>query len=590
MNVNAFNNALPIIANSLADTLGVKVMLNAGRAATNGNVIYLPSLDARKEASRRLALGYIAHESAHVRFSNFKLKFKSPLEKHLDNILEDIRIEKSITEVFPGCQGYLADTVSELVATGGFGFETTEEGATPTTLMQQYMLYQLRQNVLGQQAISDLAQKADEELTKAVRAGMKVRLDALMYQVEDCESEAEVLELVRAIIKMMEDEAKKEEEKEKEQEQSSQDQNQQGKSGQDQSQSDGDEGDDQQDGQSQQSQGQSGDESQQGDQSENGSQDGDDQQDGQGAGSGSSDGDKASEIIKQILSAGDDDAITDMGSALEELLGTSAVDSDEPSASVPFANVKAESVHNTGVDTNAEMLRVGGASNALRVRAQALLQAQTLSTKRSVMMGTKLNCKNLHQAKLGGPVFQKTKKGVAVDTAIALLVDRSGSMSGIPIQLAMDAALATTLAFQRPDVKTAVFTFPFHSPQGEANGVLKDWNALPSSAVQTYATIGTAGSTPLAEGMMGAGMALMQRKEARKILLVATDGEPDNRGQAKWVIDLARKSGIEVLGLGIRHDTSSLFGARDSAVIHDIVSLPTAMIGMLDNIMLKKAA
>lgn len=577
---NAFLNALPIIANALGNTLGVQVVMNAGRASTNGKQIFLPSLETDNPVSKKLAIGYIAHEAAHVRFSDFSLDFNTPLEQMIDNILEDIRIEKEIARVYPGCRLFLAETVEGLVQSGFFAPLKGDE--TPVKVMQCFMLYQLRLNVLGQDAIADLAAHAETVLKDKVPEGMRIRLEALMYQVENCESEKDVLDLSRAIISMMKEEANKEEEKENQQQQADSDPNKQGNGrSQDDSRQNGGQ------------QGGGDDLNDKDDATGNGSSDGKDSQDGQVAASASLQngtgavGQDASDIIKQILAAGDGEALKDTGQALEEAMGQS--ESHGASSAIPFQNFMVEQVASNVVDIATEMYRVTGASNALKVRAQALLQAQTLSTKRSVMAGTKLNMKNLHLAKLGGPVFQKVKNGVAVDTAIAVLVDRSISMRP-RIKLATDAALATTMAFQRPNVKTAVFAFPYKKAGKEGNGVLKHWDAQPASAIETYATLGIEGETPMAEAMMGAGIALMQRPEKRKILLVNTDGDPNDNDQAKWVINLLRKSGVEVLGLGIMQDTWKLFGQNWAARVDDIDLLPSAMICMLDNIMLKKAA
>lgn len=589
---NAFLNALPIIANALGDSLGVEVVLGAGNPRTDGKRIFLPTLDASNAESRMLGIGYIAHESAHVRFSDFDMlkQCKSGLEKHIWNILEDIRIEKKISQVYPGCKLFLAEMAEGLVKTGFFSPLTGEE--SPTQIMQQYMLHQLRFDILEQQGIAGLAEQAHQLLVDKVPAGMRVRLEALMYEVEECQSTQEVLVLTRAIITMMEEEAKKEEEKENQAKQDQQDstdqnQSQDGDDSQPQQQDDDD------------SQQQGGSDSQQGDEDDSsdpsngqGDSSGTEQDDASDSGSsGGADDKSASQTIKDMLAAGDDEAIKDTGDALKQALGQQEVNESVASATLPFKNVlRNTSANDASVDINAESSRVSAASNALRVRAQSLLQAQTMSRKSSVLMGTKLNVKNLHQAKLGGAVFQKEKKGVAIDTAILVLVDRSGSMSS-QINIATDAALATTLAFQRHDVKTAVLAFPYSTSNGvESNAVLKRWDAQPQAAVAAYYGLGVQGSTPMAQAMMGAGMELMNRKEKRKILLVTTDGDPDDSGQAKWVIDLLRKSGVEVLGLGIQSDTTRVFGKNWASVIQDIDALPTAMIGMLDNVMLKKAA
>lgn len=193
-------------------------------------------------------------------------------------------------------------------------------------------------------------------------------------------------------------------------------------------------------------------------------------------------------------------------------------------------------------------------------------------------------------AATGGPVFVKKIEGQKIDTAFTVLIDCSGSMSGHPLKLACDAALATTLAFDLPEVKSRVLAFPAYVP-GEvnpadcANYSVKQWNERPSAPVKDYQWLEAGGGTPLAQAAFGACMELIRRKESRKILLVATDGVPDHIESARWVIDLARASGIQVLGLGIRHDTDSLFGVNSSRRVDSLGELSTAMIDLMSSAM-----
>ena len=568
---NPFLNALPVIANSLADTLGVRVVMNAGRPHTDGNTIFLPGLDGDKPESRKLGIGYIAHEGGHCRFSDFTLlKLMTPIEKHVSNLLEDIYVEKSMANVFPGVKLYLAEMVEGLVETKFF--VESPEDATPTQLMQSFMLYRLRADMLEQDSIAELADKMEARVREIIPVGMLTKLEALMFQVDECKNSQDVLDLTRAIILMMEDEAKKEEEKEKEQKEKDAQNNEQTDPSQPQDQS----------GDAEQQDGKDG-------QSSSGQDEGEDDDAQQGSGNGHGDDDQmASEIIKSILSAGEDEAIKTTDEALEEALGTME-DYSAPSNVEPFKSKGYPHAHVPQINIEAEKNRVSGVSNAIRVRTQSLLQAQTQAVKRNTMMGTKLNVKNLHRARLDGQVFQKTKEGIKIDTAIAILVDRSGSMSGEKIQLAMDAALTATMAFDRPGVKTAVYAFPYCDGP-DSNVMLKHWDAQPASVIPTYRAIGVDGSTPLAEAMMGVGIDLMSRPETRKVLLVATDGDPDGIAQSHWVINLARRSGMEVLGIGIMNDAKKVFGQQWASNISDIEQLPAAMIGMLESIMLKKAA
>ena len=589
---NPFLNALPVIANALSNTLGVEVVMNAGHPRTNGKQIFLPALDGDQPESCKLGLGYVAHEGGHCRFSDLSPSFLSsltPLENHVSNLLEDIFIEKAMSQVLPGVKIYLADMVEVLVAKDFF--TAPSEDATPAQLMQSFMLHRLRADLLGQDGIAALADKSEARAREVIPLGMMTKLEALMFRVEECKNSQDVLDLTRTIIKIMEDEAKKEEEKEQQEQEDS------GQPQPDDEPAQNNEPSDSQQGQSEQSDqsaDQSDDTSQAGEDAQtSANQDDDNQDDGEdgqqdgGKGHGNDDP-SASNIIKQILSADESEGIKTTDEALKEALETmenySAPSNVEPFRSKGFSRAA------THINIDAEKNRVSGVSNALRVRTQSLLQAQTLSVKRNTIMGTKLDVKNLHRARLDGQVFQKTKEGIKIDTAIAILVDRSGSMQDDgKIKLAMDAALATTMAFDRPGVKTAVYAFPYCDGK-DSNVMLKQWDAQPASSIPTYRTIGTDGSTPLAEAVMGVGIELMSRPEARKVILVATDGDPDNLARSHWVVDLARRSGMDVLGIGIMSNAQRVFGQQWSNNITNIEQLPAAMIGMLENVMLKRTS
>ena len=97
------------MASMLGNRLGVNVNIgNTQNACTDGKTIYLPPLPA--EADERLYClvnGFIDHESAHIRFTDFQVLDKanmSPLEKHIWNSIEDWRIEHELVKRYPGCR------------------------------------------------------------------------------------------------------------------------------------------------------------------------------------------------------------------------------------------------------------------------------------------------------------------------------------------------------------------------------------------------------------------------------------------------------------------------------------------------------
>lgn len=104
---NRITSALPIMVNNYSKMFGVSVRMQGTSAYTNGKVITIPRLDINNPSKARLAYGYLAHESAHVRYTDFKL-IKNEFAKDdllrfsLFNILEDSRIEALISREYIG--------------------------------------------------------------------------------------------------------------------------------------------------------------------------------------------------------------------------------------------------------------------------------------------------------------------------------------------------------------------------------------------------------------------------------------------------------------------------------------------------------
>ena len=64
---------LPLLASVLGNTYGVHVRIGGSDACTDGNMIQLPSLPVDcGEELLLLVRGFIDHESAHIRYTDFK--------------------------------------------------------------------------------------------------------------------------------------------------------------------------------------------------------------------------------------------------------------------------------------------------------------------------------------------------------------------------------------------------------------------------------------------------------------------------------------------------------------------------------------
>ena len=97
---------LPLIVSNYSGLFGIEVKIQGTKAYTDSKTIVIPRLNYDSDESVTLAFGYLAHESAHIRYTDFKLVAKAHKKDniffYIFNILEDSRVEKLIGKRFIG--------------------------------------------------------------------------------------------------------------------------------------------------------------------------------------------------------------------------------------------------------------------------------------------------------------------------------------------------------------------------------------------------------------------------------------------------------------------------------------------------------
>lgn len=105
------------MAHKLAETAGrkrgVSIGFGGSMAYTDGRHINLPALPPgtiMTPEQQKIYMGYLEHETAHIRFTDFDHvpdRRKNLVLGHLQNVIEDIRIENLYIEEYPGTRSYL---------------------------------------------------------------------------------------------------------------------------------------------------------------------------------------------------------------------------------------------------------------------------------------------------------------------------------------------------------------------------------------------------------------------------------------------------------------------------------------------------
>lgn len=548
---NTLNHAFPIVAAALGNHLGVRVRVEGQDAQTDGDLITVPAYNGEDPDYRAVAWGYLAHEAAHVRYTDFEVfrqAAATPLRKALLNLLEDVRIERCLAETYPGTRLTIEKTVQKLVATGQYATPPAE--AHPAALVQAFLLFRLRQRELRQTALSALAAQAEQQLEAVLPIGAVTRLYGLLAEVPGLRDTREALRLADRILRMFQEERDRPAPPEPPTPENAESSGREaGSPNEGESSSGGDDGDSDTPA------------AQNGAQSEQPAAAADSPPSAFTSDQVSSGGGSA---LRALLDAGDDDLLPDVFDLAREglrLQAPAARDLVLPAPAEPPCDPR-----------RGELLweRVATESGQLRATLQGLVQSSRLRKPVAKRSGNRVDSRRLSRIALGDArVFVRPNPKAAPNTAVHLLVDRSPSMSarvhaeGVVVgrrsDLAWDAALALAFALEGiPGVNPAVTAFPGYLGAGDSVFRIVDHGGRVRARAGCFG-VGTDGGTPLAEGLWYAASRLLACREPRKLLLVLTDGLPNDREAAQDILARCRASGIEVVGIGLGIEVDRVF-------------------------------
>jgi uncharacterized protein YegL len=575
----ALMGALPLLAQALGRKFGVKVVLGGNQPCTDGKTITLPRLPVDDEDTAALVSGYLDHECGHVRATDFEdfRKAKTPFEHSTLNVIEDVRIEGLMGKLYPGCRTNLAVLVKKLVRLGDF--QPVADG-DPASIVSGHLLYSLRTRVLGQTGLDKLAQDAADKLD-ATYPGLRAELDRATAAVETADSTSECLAITKkvvAAVKKYIKEPPKPPEPPKESPESPSSPSQ-GQEEVPQSGGGAQSGDKPQDGPSSRGQDQPAQDAQDGQGSGGGQGQDKNQQQPAGSDSGGWNKDQA-KTLEKVLAAEASDLAQGLGEILKDKLDQK---SEEARKSTPGGLLGAIGPSEQPDLYNLDGAKVRAQTNALRVRLASLLAATVHCRRLPSSRGRQLDSKKIVRLRAG--IDQKVFRGrdvkKGINTAVHLLVDRSGSMERGKIGIANDCMLAVKLALDaQRGVNLGISTFPSDEAGCGYSPVLRHGEKTRSTRLGAYAS----GGTPLGEALWGVAVQMLPLKEERKIIIVLTDGHPQNDDQVHRSIRSLKKAGFETVGIGIQCDAVSKF-FENHLVVQNVSDLPNALFKQLEKLL-----
>lgn len=612
--------ALPLIAQGLVDRIGHKVRLvrtGYPTAMTDGTTIAITEVALPQDnADMQTYLYYVAmkmgllfHEVGHVNETDFSvLKPRDRLTGYLLNLIEDVRQEVAFCSSVKTGRQHLRALAYAMV---DLGLDTpVSDQDDMTSVFCSYLYFRMRAEFAGETVYVPLMQGADQHLRRHFREAFIIKMNGLIGEVPGLQSTADALELAEAFRSLVVDEIndlKRQQKQQQKQQQAGQGGQGTGSTPSPSSCSDANQGG-QQDPSSAPGQGtpSTGDAS--GQDSGNGTDPNASNGAGQGAGSGndkasgpvdgsgsagaSNDGDANGTSIadaiaamqelrdgKQLQGNGSRDKrlAQELSQALSDLISTGQyelVDVEPETIAVADDEEALTTSVSAGLDVDLTVAQ--SVVGPLRARLANRLHADSRTKTGHSRRGSKIDPKRLIHAAKGDPrIFQTYREGVTVDTAVMLLADTSGSMSGPRIAVTDQALFATAAAMETmPGVKVAVMAFP-------GNQLVLPFGQRVRHAEQRF-RLSAGGGTPMAEGVRVATRLLQRRAEPRKLLIVLTDGEPDSVPNTRAALLATQFLGIETLGIGIQtRSVERLFERRE--VIQEVTQLPEKMLALLSS-------
>ncbi|MGL1931816.1 MAG: VWA domain-containing protein [Desulfotalea sp.] len=535
MNNNLVIKSLPLVAAVLGRKYGVEVRIGGKQAFALGNVINLPGLptDSDDSVISGLARGYIDHESAHIRYTDFlaipaaKL---TPLERFIMNSIEDWRVENKLAEIFAGCRRNFNWLIQ-------YSFlnkrDESEIAIDNSAIIPNWILLSVRS--WDEPKLLVRVDGLEQQITTHY-GGLLQKLQRVLVSVKaSCTSTQDSIAFAKLIAELLAHEFTQEKD-------NSTNKAQLGKR----------------------------------DHISNA----DTQQD------------QKKEISKEVNKNSDlsslvkakaDDLPKTIGEILTEELDNSSLKLIGDKLEVATVGM----MGHTEFSFN-QQKEIARAVSGIKLRLKSLLQSTALKRDKISRRG-KLCNQRLSRLSTGNPrIFLSHEEKKAMNTAIHILVDCSGSMRK-KMDLTSSSCLALAKGLDAIDgINVAVTAFPANNWERQESGSSVAPIVEHGEIVHSKFKMTARGNTPMGESLWWVLQKMVLLKETRKIILIITDGRPNSIKNTVAALKAGEELGVEFYAVGIGYMGVKDLFPHNSCVVDNLSDLSGSMFALLKDTIIKK--
>ena len=531
-----FSESLPIVAAALGRRCGVTVEFGAECASTDGQTIRLPDIAVQSEQEEKLLLGLLCHECGHVRFTDIDLLDgkASPFERELDNALEDVRIERAMSGIYPGAEALFnaahREPVEQLLQKRVIGKQS---------VIPLYALALPEWRLMGRSYLEPLVAKLRKRLVSRFGEALTKRVDELALSVENARSLDDVQEIRKQIVQELRLVAEAPRQEPRPEPRNGAAESNQPKAG------------------------------------------------SAGSGSDSSaDGSENKGPSAEARAALEADAEQvsnplSLSTAFKRLGKGKACGSNSELDASPTGLRPIKGSAERGI----QRIALGKSdSAALRRPLMSLVQSKLDAGIRHTERGRRLATRRLARLAVGDArVFRRSNPKKATSAAVHVLLDLSGSMGAVGADLGLRAGIGLVHALQGiRSVNPALTVFPGAAcglRQQAACTVIPHGTRLERVDVREIGGIESWGPTPIEPALRIAGKALSGCKETAKIVLLVTDGVISATRLRSVKAEL-EAAGVKIFGIQIGCDSGLSRLLPKSISIQTVEELKTALFSL----------
>ena len=533
---------IALLVGELAD---VKVKFaNIPTACTDGKTIQIRVGDFADDHYVNMAIGLAFHEGGHVKHTDFPAaKNLNPKWFKIYNGLEDVRMEGLVQKDFKGAKKYLHYVNKDLFCSTS----DVREYTSPFSLVHDYILYRGFSQFTGNIFMQPKMLKMREQLFTLLGDQGAIEAESIIDEVEHCKSTQDSVNLtlkLRDFLQQFEPETQE---------------SQPPQYTSDDTDSDADSSDDADD---------------------------DSSAGGSDLEADSSDAaDSAQPTITQFENnpfnddqVDDSECMEDLHEVVRQIVNQLADEFQVENPQEILENLEyAENMVGNidyprrGFDNFHELETVKAHTNRLKLIFKRALIDQARVRRNYVRDGGVLDGNRILDLVTNPDkacIFRNEKRAKASSAAVSIIVDASSSMGdtekGIkPYKVANQAAFAMANALdQLTNVECEVRHMVSNcSYLTKRFGQRADMNCF---------AVRPSGFTPTAELVRGAIASLNGHRFAKKLVIVVTDGKPDDVGVLRLAVSDAQIAGVGVKGIGINCPT---YGIDDGVIIKDVSEL-----------------